>query len=97
MRIRNRHPRERGQVSGQKVDAVIDEQTAVDLGRLADEAAFEQVLGFGADAGDERAGVRFSPHFYTTDDEIEIAFATVDEILRTDRWKRQAATHTIVT
>jgi len=32
------------------------------------------------------AGVRFSPHFYTTDEEIEIAFATVDEILRTDRW-----------
>lgn len=43
------------------------------------------------------AGVRFSPHFYTTDDEIEAAFATVDEILRTDRWKRQAAKQTIVT
>jgi len=43
------------------------------------------------------AGVRFSPHFYTTDDELEIAFATVDEILRTDRWKRQAAKQTIVT
>jgi kynureninase len=43
------------------------------------------------------AGVRFSPHFYTTDEEIEIAFATVDEILRTDRWRRQAAKQTIVT
>jgi kynureninase len=43
------------------------------------------------------AGVRFSPHFYTTDEEIEIAFATVDEILRTDRWKRQTAKQTIVT
>jgi kynureninase len=43
------------------------------------------------------AGVRFSPHFYTTDEEIEAAFATVDEILRTDRWKRQAAKQTIVT
>ena len=43
------------------------------------------------------AGVRFSPHFYTTDAEIEVAFATVDEILRTDRWKRQAAKQTIVT
>jgi kynureninase len=42
-------------------------------------------------------GVRFSPHFYTTDEELEIAFATVDEILRTDRWKRQAAKETIVT
>ncbi|HSY48608.1 MAG TPA: aminotransferase class V-fold PLP-dependent enzyme [Thermoanaerobaculia bacterium] len=43
------------------------------------------------------AGVRFSPHFYTTDEELEAAFATVDEILRTDRWKRQAAKQTIVT
>ena len=43
------------------------------------------------------AGVRFSPHFYSTDDEIEVAFATVDEILRTDRWKRQAEKQTIVT
>jgi len=43
------------------------------------------------------AGVRFSPHFYTTDEELEVAFATVDEILRTDRWKRQAANQTIVT
>jgi len=43
------------------------------------------------------AGVRFSPHFYTTDDEVEIAFATVDEILRTDRWKRQETKQTIVT
>jgi kynureninase len=43
------------------------------------------------------AGVRFSPHFYTTDEEIEIAYATVDEILRTDRWKRQAAKQAIVT
>jgi kynureninase len=43
------------------------------------------------------AGVRFSPHFYTTDEELEIAFATADEILRTDRWKRQAAKETIVT
>jgi kynureninase len=43
------------------------------------------------------AGVRFSPHFYTTDEELEVAFATVDEILRTDRWKRQASKQTIVT
>jgi kynureninase len=43
------------------------------------------------------AGVRFSPHFYTTDEELEVAFATVNEILRTDRWKRQAAKQTIVT
>lgn len=43
------------------------------------------------------AGVRFSPHFYTTDEEVEVAFATVDEILRTGRWKRQATRETIVT
>jgi kynureninase len=43
------------------------------------------------------AGVRFSPHFYTTDEELEIAFATVDEILRTDRWKRQETKQSIVT
>lgn len=43
------------------------------------------------------AGVRFSPHFYTTDEELELAFAAVDEILRTDRWKRQTAKQTIVT
>ncbi len=43
------------------------------------------------------AGVRFSPHFYTTDEELDFAFTTVDEILRTDRWKRQATKQTIVT
>jgi hypothetical protein len=43
------------------------------------------------------AGVRFFLHFYTTDEELEIAFATVDEILRTDRWNQQAAKQTIVT
>jgi kynureninase len=42
-------------------------------------------------------GVRFSPHFYTTDDEIVAAFEVVDEILRTERWKRQEARQTIVT
>jgi len=29
-----------------------------------------------------RAGVRFAPHFYTTDEEIEAAIAAVDEILK---------------
>src|SRR5436309_3338811 len=42
-------------------------------------------------------GVRFSPHFYTTDEEIDEAFAVVDDILRTGRWKRQEARKTIVT
>ena len=43
------------------------------------------------------AGVRFSPHFYTTDEELDHAFGVVDEILRTERWKRQATKQTIVT
>src|SRR6266852_7437652 len=43
------------------------------------------------------SGVRFSPHFYTTDEELEVAFDVVDEILRTGRWKRQEARRTIVT
>jgi len=29
-----------------------------------------------------KAGVRFSPHFYNTDDEIEAAIAAVAEILK---------------
>ncbi|MGZ8810568.1 MAG: aminotransferase class V-fold PLP-dependent enzyme [Thermoanaerobaculia bacterium] len=44
-----------------------------------------------------QSGVRFSPHFYTADEELEDAFDVVDEILRTERWKRQAARQTIVT
>ncbi|HEV8660728.1 MAG TPA: aminotransferase class V-fold PLP-dependent enzyme [Thermoanaerobaculia bacterium] len=43
------------------------------------------------------SGVRFSPHFYTTDEEIEEAFVVVDDILRTERWRRQEARKTIVT
>ena len=43
------------------------------------------------------SGVRFSPHFYTTDEEIDEAFVVLDNILRTGRWKRQEARQTIVT
>jgi kynureninase len=43
------------------------------------------------------SGVRFSPHFYTTDDEIEFAFRAVDEIIRTERWKKQSDRNVIVT
>jgi kynureninase len=28
-----------------------------------------------------KAGVRFSPHFYNTDEELEVAIRAVDEIL----------------
>lgn len=44
-----------------------------------------------------QSGVRFSPHFYTTDEELDNAFDVVDDILRTERWKRQVARQTIVT
>jgi kynureninase len=43
------------------------------------------------------SGIRFSPHFYTTDEEIDQAFDVVDDVLRTGRWQRQAARQTIVT
>ena len=43
------------------------------------------------------AGIRFSPHFYTTDEEIDQAFDVVDDILRTCRWQRQQTRKTIVT
>ena len=44
-----------------------------------------------------QSGVRFSPHFYTTDEELDQAFHVLDEILRTERWKRQVTRQTIVT
>jgi kynureninase len=43
------------------------------------------------------SGIRFSPHFYTTDEEIDQAFDVVDDILRTGRWQRQMARQTLVT
>ena len=43
------------------------------------------------------SGIRISPHFYTTDEEIDQAFDVVDEVLRTGRWERQLARKTIVT
>ena len=32
-----------------------------------------------------KAGVRFSPHFYNTDEEVELAIAAVEEILKERR------------
>ena len=43
------------------------------------------------------SGIRFSPHFYTTDDEIDAAFAAVDDILKSGRWQREEAGQAIVT
>lgn len=43
------------------------------------------------------AGVRFSPHFYTRDDELVTAMTAVDEILFTGAWKRHEEVQRIVT
>ena len=43
------------------------------------------------------SGIRFSPHFYTTDEEIDEAFVVLDEILHSGRWKRHEARNTLVT
>jgi kynureninase len=34
------------------------------------------------------AGIRIAPHFYTTDDELDAAIATIDEILARGTWAR---------
>jgi len=33
------------------------------------------------------AGIRIAPHFYTTDAELELAFATIDEALSSEGWR----------
>lgn len=43
------------------------------------------------------AGIRIAPHFYTTDDELEIAIAAIDEALATDGWRDHAARTSVVT
>jgi kynureninase len=43
------------------------------------------------------SGIRFSPHFYTTDEEIEHAFRLLDDILETGRWHSEEARTGIVT
>lgn len=43
------------------------------------------------------AGVRFSPHFYTRDDELDAAVDAVKEILATGAWEKHAAVKRTVT
>jgi kynureninase len=43
------------------------------------------------------AGVRFSPHFYTADDQLDAAIAETRSILRTEAWKPHAAVQRTVT
>ena len=43
------------------------------------------------------AGIRISPHFYTTDDECEHAVREIDDILRTKAYEPHLATREVVT
>ena len=43
------------------------------------------------------AGIRIAPHFYTSDDELELAVAAIDEILASGAWQRHAGRSTVVT
>jgi kynureninase len=43
------------------------------------------------------AGLRLAPHFYTRDDELETAFAAIDEILAAGAWREFDAVPTTVT
>lgn len=43
------------------------------------------------------AGIRLSPHFYNTDDEIEHAISQIRDIVDSGAWKRHSETHKTVT
>ncbi len=43
------------------------------------------------------AGIRVAPHFYTSDEELEVAVGAIDEILAKDEWKRYSGERTVVT
>jgi kynureninase len=37
------------------------------------------------------AGIRIAPHFYTRDEELDVALGTIDEAISTDRWREYRA------
>jgi kynureninase len=43
------------------------------------------------------AGIRIAPHFYTADEELELAMATIDEALTTGGWREFEQPHAVVT
>jgi kynureninase len=43
------------------------------------------------------AGIRIAPHFYTSDDELELAVAAMDEILEREEWKKFMGERAVVT
>jgi kynureninase len=44
-----------------------------------------------------KAGIRIAPHFYTKDEELEVAVAAIDEALASGAWERFRATGAVVT
>jgi kynureninase len=44
-----------------------------------------------------KAGIRIAPHFYTKDEELEVAVAAIDEALASGDWERYKATGAVVT
>lgn len=45
----------------------------------------------------EGAGIRLSPHFYNTDEEVSYALTQIDEILKTRAYERHRGSRTLVT
>ncbi|MBZ0279187.1 MAG: aminotransferase class V-fold PLP-dependent enzyme, partial [Anaerolineae bacterium] len=45
----------------------------------------------------EKAGIRVSPHFYNTDDEVRAVISTMQEILSSGDWERHADSRDFVT
>lgn len=43
------------------------------------------------------AGIRIAPHFYTSDGELELAMAAMDEILEREEWKKFTGEKAVVT
>jgi kynureninase len=43
------------------------------------------------------AGIRVAPHFYTSDEELETAVATIDEAIESGGWKTYEGKRTVVT
>jgi kynureninase len=43
------------------------------------------------------AGIRMSPHFYTTDEELDRAFSEIDNIRASGEWRRWTNQPAIVT
>ncbi len=44
-----------------------------------------------------QAGIRVSPHFYNSDDEVRLAVAAMGDILKSGAWERHAGGHAFVT